>query len=112
MLIKFTYKQGTSLWFGSELLDDQGDPTSGLGVDVTSVAQHNKTGETKALVLVWVDRPAGRFEFWASGDGTCTGWELGTWLCDVQCSRPASAPNGYPLVLASESVQLFVKDRP
>ena len=53
MPITFTYKRGVSLYFGSQLLGDDGQPTTGTGVDVSCLAKHVETGEAQTLELVW-----------------------------------------------------------
>lgn len=110
--VTFAYKLGTSLWFGSQLQDDAGADASGTGVDVSCIAEHKESGEQKTLELVWIDRAQGRFEFWAPGDGTCADWRLGAWACDVQCIRVGAGSGGRNLVLATESINLFIQDRP
>lgn len=112
MPITFTYKRGVSLYFGSQLLGDDGQPVPGTGVDVSCVARHLESGETQTLELVWVDRALGSFEFWAPGDGTCAEWRLGTWGADVVASRSGVAPGGRLLVEATETIQLVVLERP
>ena len=112
MPITFTYKQGVSLYFGSQLLGDDGLPTTGTGVDVECVAKHVETGETRTLESVWVDRAGGSVEFWAPGDGTCATWRLGTWEADVQASRAGVAPGGRALVEATETIHLVILERP
>ena len=110
--ITHTYKQGTSLWFGCELLDDAGAPASGLGVDVACTAEHKASSDTRAMTLVWIDRAQGRFELWAPGAGTCSDWATGMWLCDVQCTREGAATGARALVLASETIGLMIQARP
>lgn len=112
MTITFKYKQGVSLYFGSQLLGDDDLPMSGIGVDVSSAAKHVETGAVQTLELVWVDRANGGFEFWAPGDRTCATWAPGTWECDVLVSRAGAAPGGQALVEATETVHLVIEERP
>lgn len=103
---------GTSVFFGTEALDDAGMPADLLGVDVTCTAEHVKTGETKALELVWIDRAAGRFEFWGPGDALASGWLLGAWEARIVYTRPGGGAGGRPLALGTETMGLFIRKAP
>lgn len=106
------YDLGTSLYFGAEALDEAGAPADLLGVDVSCTAEHKEGGDTQVLELVWVDRAAGRYEFWAPGDGLCTGWRLGSWEARIVYSKAGGGSGGRPLVLATETMAILIRKVP
>ena len=106
------YYRGESLWFGCEVLDDEGAPANLLAVEAACTAEHKEGGETRALELVWVDRAAGRFEFWALGDGLAADWRTGSWEARIVYTRAGGGPGGRPLVLGTETMNLLIKKAP
>lgn len=105
---KPTFSVGKSLYLGVQALGEDGSELSLTGITVTAEARAENGRRKDVMVVEWIDRALGRFEVWASGDGTCTGWLPGDYLVTVTYSEPGAGTGGRTLVSGTEQVVIQV----